>query len=197
MRIEAPFYVPFIIADCSFIEEIYSDLNAVIMAEHNKKPFEVEGSYSYDKQLKQDITESAPNFHTNQDYSVQKLFQWFNSTIEEARNKLSMKKSCEIYDSWFHVAKKGGYHNIHSHPGVPIAGIFYLDDGGSDIGNSFINPIPGYVDHKSSPWCKQTFVSKATKGRLVLFPGWILHSAMPHQGDKLRIVLAFNTRYIN
>ena len=36
MRIEAPFYVPFIIADCSFIEEIYSDLNAVIMAEHNK-----------------------------------------------------------------------------------------------------------------------------------------------------------------
>ena len=50
MRIEAPFYVPFIIADCSFIEEIYSDLNAVIMAEHNKKPFEVEGSYSYDKQ---------------------------------------------------------------------------------------------------------------------------------------------------
>ena len=81
MRIEAPFYVPFIIADCSFIEEIYSDLNAVIMAEHNKKPFEVEGSHSYDKQLKQDITESAPNFHTNQDHSVQKLFQWFNSTI--------------------------------------------------------------------------------------------------------------------
>lgn len=151
----------------------------------------------YDKQLKQDITESAPNFHTNQDHSVQKLFQWFNSTIEEARNKLSMKKSCEIYDSWFHVAKKGGYHNIHSHPGVPIAGIFYLNDGGSDIGNSFVNPIPGYIDHKSSPWCKQTFVSKATKGRLVLFPGWILHSAMPHQGDKLRIVFAFNTRYIN
>ena len=131
MRIEAPFYVPFIIADCSFIEEIYSDLNAVIMAEHNKKPFEVEGSHSYDKQLKQDITEIAPNFHTNQDHSVQKLFQWFNSTIEEARNKLSMKKSCEIYDSWFHVAKKGGYHNIHwngkNQFGKPVSsGIYFV-----------------------------------------------------------------------
>ena len=84
-------------------------------------------------------------------------------------------------------------HNFHIHPNTPLAGIFYVKDGNSDVGNNWINPVSGYIDKFSSSWCNTTFTSKFTPGTLILFPGWVLHSAPPHDGDELRIVIAFNS----
>ena len=91
------------------------------------------------------------------------------------------------------VAPTITWHNFHVHPECPLGGIFYIEDGGSDIGNQWINPIHGYSHRISNLWCKPTYECEFTPGRLVLFPGWILHSARPHQGNKERILFAFNS----
>ena len=45
-------------------------------------------------------------------------------------------------------------------------------------------------------WCKPSFETKFMPGKLVFFPGWILHSAKPHKGAKNRIVISFNSTAI-
>ncbi len=81
---------------------------------------------------------------------------------------------------------------MHMHPNTPLAGIFYVKDGNSEIGNSWINPVSGYIDF-SSKWRNHSYESKFVPGRHILFPGWVLHSALPHDGNDLRIVIAFNS----
>ena len=138
--------------------------------------------------------ESDGNFLASEGKSIIALREWITSQLVDAYKVLKMKpKNIYYKSSWFHVTQKGGFHNLHYHPNTPLAGIFYVKDGNSQIGNNWINPVSGYLDKMSSQWCMPTFTSKFVPGRLILFPGWLLHSALPHDGDQLRIVIAFNS----
>ena len=194
MKIETPFYVPFIKIDCDFFGEIKEELISSIMKIHDDKPFALHGNFPKGKNLKRDLTESDGNFFATENKCISKLRDWITSQLVQGYKTLKMNPKKIYYkSSWFHVTKKGGFHNFHVHPNTPLAGIFYVKDGDSEIGNSWINPVSGYIDKFSSNWCETTFTSKFVAGRLVLFPGWVLHSAPPHDGDELRIVIAFNS----
>ena len=195
MKIEYPFYIPFIYKDCDFFNEIKDDLLQVIMKIHEQKPFALQGNFPALKQLKKNLTESNHRFLGIENDSVVRLRNWIGISLIESYKELRINtKKITFSESWFHVTKKGGYHNFHHHSNTPLAGIFYLQDGNSDIGNRWINPIPGYIDKMSSNWCREKYDSKFIPGRLILFPGWLLHSALPHEGNKLRVVIAFNSR---
>ena len=122
------------------------------------------------------------------------LREWVGPNLVQGYKSLDIvTKKITFTESWFHVAKKGGYHNFHFHRDAPLAGIFYIQSGNCEIGNRWLNPFPGYLDKHSSKWCSQNFNTTFKPGQLILFPGWLLHSAVPHESDELRIVLAFNT----
>lgn len=194
IKVEIPFRVPFFEIDCDFFHDIKIELIDTIMAIHHKDPFAIQGSFPKGKLLKNNLTESSANFLEIENESIRKIQNWINKTLIDSYKILKIEtKKVKIKSSWFHVTKTGGFHNMHMHPNTPLAGIFYIKDGNSDIGNSWINPITGYIDKFSSKWCKTSFTSKFVPGRLILFPGWLLHSALPHQGDELRIVVAFNS----
>ncbi|MBI28968.1 MAG: hypothetical protein CFH21_00326 [Alphaproteobacteria bacterium MarineAlpha5_Bin11] len=196
MKLESPFFVPFFQEKCEFFDEIKDDLVNHILNKHNKNPFEVQGSYPNSKTLKQNLTEGDNKLLSSNEEYIERLKKWLMSKTVEVYDSVKIKRNKTILgDAWFHVAKKGGFHNIHAHAGVPFGGIFYVDTGNSSVGNTFINPIPGYVDKNSTQWCSSTFKNKAVEGGLIMFPGWILHSAIPHDGDRLRIIIAFNTYY--
>ena len=194
MKIEAPFYVPFMYIDCEFFEDIKDELIDIIMKIHNKDPYAIQGTLPKGKSIKQNLTESDENFLEIENDCINKLRGWFTSSLLQGYKSLKINKGLIKYkSSWFHVAKKGGFHNLHYHGDAPLAGIFYVQSGNSDTGNLWVNPIPGYIDEISSNWCKPTYNSKFVPGRLVLFPGWLLHAARPHDGGDLRIVIAFNS----
>lgn len=102
-----------------------------------------------------------------------------------------------VVESWYHVTKDGGYHDYHTHTHVPWCGIFYVDVGDSNVEtqngvNRFytpltIPPLKGleYINHT---WHD----SDMTNGTLVVFPGYLPHSAMLYRGSKDRIIIAFN-----
>jgi hypothetical protein len=194
MKTEYPFVVPFFEINCEFFNEIKNELIDTILEIHNSNPFELLGKFPELSNLKKNITESDHNFFNIKNNSIQKLGAWIGQSLIEGYGKINIKTSQVTFrESWFHVAKKGGYHNVHYHVNTPLAGIFYIQNGGSEIGNRWLNPIPGYIDEYSSKWCKTKYDTKFLEGKLVLFPGWLLHSAVPHEGDDLRIVLAFNS----
>tara|TARA_B110000116_G_scaffold209501_1_gene185085 strand:+ start:2464 stop:3090 length:627 start_codon:yes stop_codon:yes gene_type:complete len=194
MKLEAPFFVPIFNEDCPFFDEIKEDITKVILDLHNKDPYAIQGNFPKGKKIKSNLTEGDHNFLKNESESIVKLREWILQKLLEAYSMLKIKgEKVVITESWFHVTKKNGYHNFHTHPETPLGGIFYIEDGGSDTGNQWLNPIHGYSHRISDIWCKNTFENKFIPGRLVLFPGWILHSAKPHNGNKNRILFAFNS----
>ena len=194
IKINTPFYVPFFERDCEFFEDIRDDLISIIMEIHNKDPFAIQGNFPKGKLLKYNLTESNSNFLQIEHKSIKKIRSWINQNLIDSYKIIKIEtQKVNIKSSWFHVTKTGGFHNMHMHPNTPLAAIFYIESGNSDIGNSWINPITGYIDNLSSKWCQSTFTSKFVPGKLIIFPGWLLHSAPPHQGDKLRILLSLNS----
>ncbi len=194
MKVEAPFFIPIISDDCEFFEEIKKDLIEIIMDRHNDSPYRIQGNFPNNKSLKYNLTESDSDFLKINEKPIIKLRDWISKKLIEAYSKIQIKgKEVVITESWFHVTKKEGFHNLHTHPDTPLGGIFYIEDGGSSLGNQWLNPIFGYSHRISDIWCKPFFESKFIPGRLILFPGWILHAAKPHVGNKNRILIAFNS----
>ncbi len=191
----SPFSVPFFYKDCDFFEEIKKDLIDLIMKIHEEKPFELQGSFPKQEHLKQNITESNHRFFAIDNEIVSRLKNWIGACLIESYKKLNIEtKKITFSGAWFHVAKKGGFHNFHFHADTPLAGILYIQSGNCERGNRWINPIPTHVDKYSSKWSSIQFDSNFVPGRLLLFPGWLLHSALPHPNDDLRIVIAFNSK---
>ena len=197
MKVEAPFFVPIISDDCDFFNEIKKELVEIIMDIHKRDPYKIQGDFPNSIDLKYNLTESDGDFLKIKEKPVIKLRNWLLDKLLEAYSLIKIKsKEIVITDSWFHVTKKGGFHNLHTHPDTPLAGIIYVESGGSDEGNLWINPIFGYSHRISDMWCKPSFETKFLPGKLVFFPGWILHSAKPHKGSKNRIVISFNSTAI-
>ena len=120
LNIFFPFFVPFMTHECEFFNEIKDDLIKVIMKEHNKAPFKIQGVFPGGPWLKQNITESDGQFllspENQKEECIKRLVQWLLPILSQAYLFLEMKhEEIGVTDSWFHVAKKGGFHGLHSH----------------------------------------------------------------------------------
>ena len=108
-------------------------------------------------------------------------------------------------DCWFHVTRRGGFFGLHNHPNASWSGVYCVDPGRSDAGNTasgtltFVNPmIQGgmYVDAANAglklPFSTQIASVALDAGQLILFPSWLLHDVKPFEGEGERITIAFN-----
>jgi uncharacterized protein (TIGR02466 family) len=107
----------------------------------------------------------------------------------------------QIVDSWFHITRDGGYHDVHSHAMCSWCGIYYVD-----IGDSTLRPPNGINRFYDPRGNTESFSDLGTKylreescvdmppedGALLLFPSYLRHSALPYRGTRDRIVVAFN-----
>jgi uncharacterized protein (TIGR02466 family) len=124
------------------------------------------------------------------------------SRMEPARLKVNFP------DSWFHITTDGGFHDAHYHGGCSWCGIYYLQAGeagrGPDRsapngGNRFYSPLAaggGYTDY-GNKYLDLPYIDPPPKdGLLILFPSYLLHSALPYRGTQDRIVISFNSRAV-
>lgn len=104
---------------------------------------------------------------------------------------------------WANINRTGHANEFHSHPGSFWSGVYYVDDGGSNLGGEleFMDPRgPGpamYAPHLAfampgglSVGANETVPPRT--GRMVLFPAWLLHQVRPYRGTAERISIAFN-----
>jgi uncharacterized protein (TIGR02466 family) len=139
-----------------------------------------------------------------------RLRVFIEQTLGEAVSKLhggqppAAGLRASIVESWFHITNDGGFHDAHTHGGCSWCGLYYVQSGESggrpgggapNGGNRFYSPLNhggGYTD-LGNRYLNLTYVDPpARDGLLILFPSYLLHSALPYRGSVDRIVIAFN-----
>jgi hypothetical protein len=108
---------------------------------------------------------------------------------------------------WANVNRTGHSNEFHSHPGAYWSGVYYVDDGGiaadPSLGGEleFMDPrgpLPAVTAPHLGVAMPGGLSAGATErvpprpGRMVMFPGWLLHKVRTYRGSAERISIAFN-----
>jgi uncharacterized protein (TIGR02466 family) len=114
-----------------------------------------------------------------------------------------------ITSMWSTIQSRGGYHHVHTHKNCMFVGTYYLYSDTDDVhGTSYHNSMTdfnifrtdglygGYggkslKEQEKTSWYDFNHHVPFEDGKLVLYPGWMRHSGVPHSGDNRQIV-AFN-----
>ena len=130
-------------------------------------------------------------------HSVMRLFQQANPG-RPAPQQIGV----DLFESWVHITRDRGYHDVHYHPNCSWCGIYYLEVGDCTLEppngvNRFFPPFhTGYEDFGSMAIGANAFGPAPEEGKLVLFPSYVEHSATPYHGQRDRIVISFNSRVV-
>lgn len=109
------------------------------------------------------------------------------------------KYEVSIGSAWANVNNASHSNSPHGHPGCHLAGVYYVDDGGSREGGiRLIDPRPqASMVPTPSRWAMgmgEHVRVLAVPGLFVLFPAWLQHYVPGHVGSKSRVSVSFNVR---
>jgi uncharacterized protein (TIGR02466 family) len=146
---------------------------------------------------------------------LSKLKAFIAETVQLAVTRINGLQSelhklrVEFLDSWFHITNDGGFHDAHNHGGCSWCGIYYVQIGDSgkrlagsapNGGNRFYSPLSlggGFKD-VGNQYLNFSYIDPPMRdGTLLLFPSYLLHSALPYRGELDRVVISFNLRIAN
>lgn len=115
------------------------------------------------------------------------------------------ERICPVFaDSWFHITNEGGFHDAHVHNHCSWCGLYYVQAGECASGgetetgngvNRFYSPLMkggAFNDYGSAYLSANRLDIVPRDGMLVLFPSYLVHSALPYTGKTDRIVISFN-----
>jgi len=90
--------------------------------------------------------------------------------------------------------KSGGCHPLHRHTMSAISGILYLTDGVSTVFHDPVTPrnFDALEIARRDGWLPYEEIP-ARKGKLILFPGWLMHKSQPNDQEEDRWCISFNT----
>jgi uncharacterized protein (TIGR02466 family) len=157
---------------------------------------------------KRGLYESRFDFCDQQHPAVQAWTAWCKQCVFEAAVHSSgphwpkgASVIVEFHESWCHITRDGGYHDVHIHPNSSWSAIYYLDCGDMSMPtrngiNRFFRPYnTSYTDGGQAWMTANTTIDIAAEpGQLIVFPSWIQHSALPYHGEQERYILSFNSR---
>jgi uncharacterized protein (TIGR02466 family) len=134
------------------------------------------------------------------------------SVASEIGTKISARQTADGFvpadfpwkvNAWANVNRAGDTNDMHTHAGSYWSGVYYVDDGGVDMGGAFEMMDPrGVTPIMYAPIVRigikgcltaggsETFQPRT--GNMVLFPAWLFHAVQPYKGDGVRISVAFN-----
>ena len=158
------------------------------------------------RDAKRNLYESSFDFVKYENKAVQAWANWTTTQIFDAAkhaNKdlwpVGSNVSVNIHESWCHITRDGGYHDMHIHPNSSWSVIYYLDTG--DMNNKtkngvnrFFSPFHNMYTDAGTMWSnvKNSIDIEAEPGMMVIFPSWIQHSALVYHGQRDRFVLSLN-----
>jgi len=147
-------------------------------------------------------TPACKRLYTEISAAVLKTAGALNRQIWEL-NKIS---SVRIHNTeWFQIYNNHGYHDVHVHAMCSWSGIYYAQtgvptgefcDGRTRFYGPHVNSI--YYEDAGNLYLRpsQYFDVRPTEGLLVVFPAYLPHHAIPYNGDKDRIVVAFTSQVL-
>ncbi len=101
--------------------------------------------------------------------------------------------------AWAMVMRNGDYTIPHDHSDVHWGTVYYADAGDADEAKERASGLLALVDPRhggrSMPGLDDvgsTFTVVPRTGRLVVFPGWLLHYVHPYRGQRPRVSISCN-----
>jgi len=98
---------------------------------------------------------------------------------------------------WYNICPKGGFNDLHVHPGAFLSGVYYLTkpEKAGDI--NFHDPRKGSVASREPQHMFRggVEVMDAKAGDILIFPGWLEHSVGPNLDEEDRISISFNASF--
>ena len=163
--------------------------------------------------IKYNIAESAPTlkfFEEANNVLLNNLKEYFEALIIDLYKVLCSRAKdsnfqdgiCEVTESWYHITKTGGYHDLHNHAHSSFSAIYFLDVSECDYKNGSIRFYKPFntivpVNDIGLNWIQNDLIDFIPKnGQIIVFPGFLDHSAIPYYGKSNRYVLAVNARII-
>jgi uncharacterized protein (TIGR02466 family) len=157
---------------------------------------------------KRGLYESGFDFVTTPDPAVEALSHWIKDCLFKSAANANREYwpaganiNIEIHESWCHITRDGGYHDMHTHPGSSWSAIYYLDTGNMDAAsknglNRFFCPYNNmYIDAGTAWTSRNTSIDiTAQEGMLIVFPSFIQHNALSYRGEKERYVISVNSK---
>lgn len=104
-----------------------------------------------------------------------------------------------IGSAWANLNNRTHSNSPHMHPGVQFSGVYYVDDGGSRLdgirlvdprAQAAMVPVPARWTYGMGEHVRV----QAVPGLFVLFPAWLQHYVVAHEGRGTRISVSFNVR---
>jgi uncharacterized protein (TIGR02466 family) len=157
---------------------------------------------------KRGLYESGFDFVSTPHPAVEAFSHWIKNCFFQAASNVNkpywpagLNVSVEVHESWCHITRSGGYHDMHVHPMSSWSAIYYVDIGDMNPDskngvNRFFSPHENmYMDAGTAYMSgKNSIDFRAEPGMLIVFPSWVRHSATTYTGKKDRIVIAANCR---
>ena len=154
-------------------------------------------------------------FDQTENEDLKALAAWIAQCVKAVVNQVNggqvpiEKLRVRFNESWFHITNDGGFHDAHVHGNCSWCGIFYLAAGdpdevpqdGTDKAGNGVNrfyahiPTGGMADDYGSAYLRRSYLDvQPINGRMVIFPSFLLHSALPYRGQTDRIIISFNSQ---
>lgn len=106
----------------------------------------------------------------------------------------------EVTDCWANVNSPGASHAIHNHPNNFLSGVYYVQTQPGANTINFHDPrsqsgiIRPSVTQLTAQNTDQVVVN-VSKGTLLMFPAYLLHSVAQNESDEFRISISFNVMF--
>jgi len=132
------------------------------------------------------------------------LMQYIKEVNEFDDTQLSKLKV--YHESWFHVVRKGGYFQVHTHPNASWSIVLCVSQGDTIVKNEresgcllFLDPrlnASMHLDPANKDMKRRYSFSgyrlRPENGEIFIFPSYLQHSVEPYYGKRHRITIAAN-----
>lgn len=149
------------------------------------------------KKERKEITSVASDFYNREDNEICPLI--LNDVVDLAKTFLRESgvniedAKLEFDNPWVQNYLKWDFHQMHNHLDADVSFCYYID------AEEDCSPIRFYNSNVYNYSATQNFMHevKPKTGRLVIFPGWLLHEVPQQKTDAKRMITAFNCRVKN
>lgn len=151
---------------------------------------------------------SQPNLAMRPETCFRTLTQYIVTRVRETVESLAQERGQQQpmmrlgVNAWAMVMRNGDYTIPHDHADAHWATVYYADAGDADEGAHPDSGLLALVDprHGGRPipgldLLGKTFTARPSTGRLLVFPGWLLHYVNAYRGQRPRVAVSCNVTF--
>ena len=102
----------------------------------------------------------------------------------------------KIKSAWFTLNKTNEHSRLHTHGNVDLSGVYYIQTNGHDGDLFFHTPALALGASMIMAHLHDTLYAKPEVGKIIMFPGTILHGVSGNDTKDDRISISFNLEFI-